>query len=258
MNNFNDDIKNKSKYSKKQNNIINPKLLKLLQKEETGFKNISLWKHRNKKWVCNFIENGKEQIYRFEKFLDAYTYMYQKFYYKNKFMYSVLKNEDTELRYAGIAFDDIVNGDGIGAVFFTQYCPHHCTKCQNPQTWSKDGGMKFTQNIFDNLMKYYNTVPFANRLTLSGGDPLSNLNITNFISAEFKRQYPNKQLWIYTGYKFEELNDTKYYPILELSDVIVDGMFKFEKRDITLRYRGSSNQRIFVKQENGEWIDATT
>ena len=114
------------------------------------------------------------------------------------------------------------------------------------------------ENIFDDLMKYYNTVPFANRLTLPGGDPLSNLNITNFISAEFKRQYPNKQLWIYTGYKFEELNDTKYYPILELSDVIVDGMFKFEKRDITLRYRGSSNQRIFVKQENGEWIDATT
>ena len=107
-------------------------------------------------------------------------------------------------RYAGVAFDDVVNGEGLGAVFFTQYCPHHCEQCHNPETWSKSGGKEFTQDVVDNLMNYYNTVPFANRLTFSGGEPLSEFSsgIVLEILRKFKDKYPHKKVWLYTGCTF--------------------------------------------------------
>ena len=76
-------------------------------------------------------------------------------------------------RYAGIEYDDVANGIGLGAVFFTQGCPHQCPECQNPQTWSRDGGEQFTDGVLDQLLQYYFDIPYASRLTLSGGDPLA-------------------------------------------------------------------------------------
>lgn len=152
-----------------------------------------------------------------------------------------------ELRYAGIEFDDVANGEGLGAVFFTQYCPHHCPHCQNPQTWSKDGGMKFSSSVLDNLLIYYDEVPFATRLTLSGGDPIANINLTSLIVTTFKNKYPSKKIWLYTGYLFEKI---KNIPIVKMCDVIVDGKFEIDKRDITLQFRGSTNQRIINVKES--------
>ena len=93
------------------------------------------------------------------------------------------------MRYAGIAYDDVVNGEGLGAVFFAQYCPHHCKQCHNPSTWSKSGGKELTTDVVDSLMQYYNIVPFANRLTVSGGEPLAeiNLKMTKYIVNRFKQ-----------------------------------------------------------------------
>lgn len=151
-------------------------------------------------------------------------------------------------RYAGIEYDDVANGIGLGAVFFTQGCPHHCPECQNPQTWSKDGGMKFTDAIFEQLIQYFYDIPYASRLTLSGGDPLANPELTYFIVLKFKQYFPEKAIWLYTGYKFEDI----YRPerkdliskIIRLCDVIVDGEFEIDKRDVSLQFMGSSNQRI--------------
>ncbi len=151
-------------------------------------------------------------------------------------------------RYAGIEYDDVANGIGLGAVFFTQGCPHHCPECQNPQTWSKDGGMKFTDAVFEQLIQYFYDIPYASRLTLSGGDPLANSELTYFIVLKFKQYFPEKAIWLYTGYKFEDI----YHPerkdliskIIRLCDVVVDGEFEIDKRDVSLQFMGSSNQRI--------------
>lgn len=168
-------------------------------------------------------------------------------------------------RYAGITFDDVVNGEGLGAVFFTQYCPHHCEQCHNPETWSKSGGEEFTQDVVDNLMNYYNTVPFANRLTFSGGEPLSEFSsgIVLEILRKFKDKYPHKKVWLYTGCTFDnllrliignvkiedkELNNA--IEIAKLCDIIVDGKYKHELRDVSLPWQGSSNQRVIDVQES--------
>lgn len=168
-------------------------------------------------------------------------------------------------RYAGVAFDDVVNGEGLGAVFFTQYCPHHCEQCHNPETWSKNGGKEFTQDVVDSIMNYYDTVPFANRLTFSGGEPLSDFSvgIVLDIIRRFKSKYPDKKVWLYTGttfdyallsinrnVKIEDDDLNKAIEIIKLCDIIVDGKYKHELRDVSLPWQGSSNQRVIDVQKS--------
>lgn len=156
-------------------------------------------------------------------------------------------------RYAGIEYDDVANGTGLGAVFFTQGCPHHCPECQNPQTWSMDGGMKFTDAVFEQLIQYFYDIPYASRLTLSGGDPLVNPELVYFIIFKFKQLFPEKSVWLYTGYKFEDVYKVEskdlINKIIRLCDIVIDGKFDISKRDITLQFRGSSNQRIIDIKE---------
>lgn len=167
---------------------------------------------------------------------------------------SLTKNvvpEDIVLEYAGIEFDDVANGSGLGAVFFTQYCPHHCKGCQNPQTWNRNGGLKFTQSVLDELFDFYEQTPFATRLTISGGEPFENISLVNRIVSKFKNLYPTKKVWIYTGYLFEDLmKDVKNLPLITMADYIVDGKFEINNRDVTLLFRGSSNQRIIDVQKS--------
>lgn len=161
-------------------------------------------------------------------------------------------------RYAGIEYDDVANGIGLGAVFFTQGCPHHCPECQNPQTWSMDGGMKFTDAVFDQLMQYFYEIPYASRLTISGGDPLVSPELVYYIILKFKTLFPQKVVWLYTGYQFENFafntpitkREQLIQKIIRLCDVIVDGEFKADKRDITLQFMGSANQRIIDVQKS--------
>lgn len=155
-------------------------------------------------------------------------------------------------RYAGIEYDDIANGEGLGAVLFTQFCPHHCPECHNPQTWSGDGGIPFTEDVMNRLLRYYHDVPYASRLTLSGGDPISSPDLTLYVISAFREKYPEKIVWLYTGWTFEEIefnfpvpdDNAMIQKILSMCDVVVDGRFKIEERDVTLQFVGSRNQRI--------------
>lgn len=151
---------------------------------------------------------------------------------------------DKQFRYAGIDKFDLNNGIGVGVTLFTQYCSHHCKGCHNPSTWAIDGGKEFDTEVYDELFSLLGNDNIK-RLTLSGGDPLDNLSFSTYISAEFKNLYPQKSLWIYTGYRLDDIySDTKYREILSLCDVLVDGEFQQDKKDLSLRFRGSSNQRI--------------
>ena len=151
-------------------------------------------------------------------------------------------------RYAGIEYYDAVNGDGLGAVIFLQGCPHHCKGCHNPQTWDPNGGIKFDESVLDEMFKFFATVAYAYRLTISGGDPIANPEFTYYIASRFKQRFPHKELWLYTGYDYEYV--ARVFPyIVEICDFIVDGKFELDKRDITLQFRGSSNQRIIDVQK---------
>lgn len=176
------------------------------------------------------------------------------------------KIKNGEIKYAGIIFDDVANGDGVGAVFFTQGCPHQCKGCHNPNTWDENGGMFLENNELNYLFKYFEDVPFASRLTISGGDPLSkhNLDLTEYIIKEFKKRFPNKKIWLYTGYNYDDIlmdytvteeyhrNTKQRFNIVKNCDFIVDRKFKINKRDVSLKFRGSSNQRIIDIQKSLE------
>lgn len=152
---------------------------------------------------------------------------------------------NSSMRFAQIVQDDISNGDGLGEVLFMQYCSHRCKGCHNPSTWDRDGGYVFSEKYMKILMDYFRENPIASRLTLSGGDPLDNLDEALYVASEFKREFPDKKLWIYTGYLFEYLMDNpQYREILKLCDILVDGEFHLDERDTTLYCKGSRNQRI--------------
>jgi len=147
--------------------------------------------------------------------------------------------------YAGIDVYDINNGKGFGITLFIQGCPHRCKGCHNPQTWDFNGGRSIAKDkVFDLILSLANNDNIV-RLTLSGGEPFANIPICAQIAGAFKMQNPNKSVWVYSGYTYEELCelDGANY-LLDECDVLVDGPYVHEKRDLSLAFRGSSNQRI--------------
>lgn len=152
------------------------------------------------------------------------------------------------MRYLKIENVDIGNGLDVGSVLWVSGCSHHCPQCHNPQTWDKNVGEEFTEEVLDNLLDKLKR-PYIKRLTLSGGDPLFLGNrdeITNVV-RKVKKNFPNIKIWCYTGYLWEEVKDL---PCMDFIDVLVDGEFKVELRDITLPFCGSSNQRIINVKES--------
>ena len=152
------------------------------------------------------------------------------------------------MKYLKISNFDTANGLGIGNVLWVSGCSHHCPQCHNPQTWDKNAGEEFTEEVLDNLLDKLKR-PYIKRLTLSGGDPLFLGNrdeITNVV-RKVKKNFPNIKIWCYTGYLWEEVKDL---PCMDFIDVLVDGEFKVELKDITLPFCGSSNQRIINVKES--------
>lgn len=136
----------------------------------------------------------------------------------------------------------MLNGDGLRVVLWVAGCEHHCPGCHNPITWDVDGGLPFDeaakQEIFAELDKDY-----VSGLTLSGGDPLHLQNrkdVTQLVK-EVRTKYPNKTIWIYTGYLWGLVKDLE---LIRYIDVLVDGRFDIEKKSLDLHWVGSSNQRI--------------
>ena len=152
------------------------------------------------------------------------------------------------MKYLKISNFDTANGLGIGNVLWVSGCSHHCQQCHNPQTWDKNAGEEFTEEVLDNLLDKLKR-PFIKRLTLSGGDPLFLGNrdeITNVV-RKVKKNFPNIKIWCYTGYLWEEVKDL---PCMDYIDVLVDGEFKIDLKDITLPFCGSSNQRVIDVQKS--------
>ncbi len=146
------------------------------------------------------------------------------------------------MRYHNITKDDMLNGEGLRVVLWVSGCEHCCKGCQNPVTWDPDGGLLFDEKakaeVFDQLDKSY-----ISGITFSGGDPLfgtNRLDVRN-LAIEIKEKYPNKTIWLYTGYLWEQICEL---PIMKYLDVVIDGEFVEEKKDVKLLWKGSSNQRV--------------
>lgn len=146
------------------------------------------------------------------------------------------------MNYHNITKDDMLNGDGLRVVLWVAGCNHACEGCHNPITWDVNGGLPFDdaakEEIFAELRKNY-----VSGLTLSGGDPLHPQNraeITALVE-QVRAQFPDKTIWLYTGYRWEQIADL---PVVPMLDVVVDGRFVQALHDNKLHWKGSSNQRV--------------
>ena len=150
------------------------------------------------------------------------------------------------IRYAQIRRMDISNGEGIGVSLFTQGCPFHCKNCFNKETWDYDKGKEWTrkaENIFLNLIK----PKYITRISFLGGEPLYYKNLDKIVDlcTKIKNTYPDKKIWLYSGYKFEDIiSDISRKNILQYIDILVDGQFIDKLKDLNLKFKGSKNQRV--------------
>lgn len=158
------------------------------------------------------------------------------------------------MRYAKIKYNDIANTPGICVSVYLQGCAKHCKGCHNPETWDFDGGYEFTADTMQEILNALTANGVNRSLAILGGEPLHprNLELTNFIITQVKSQLPKTKIYIWTGYKYEELlqrTDEFTKTILEYTNTLIDGEFILEQRDITLKMRGSANQRIINLKE---------
>ncbi|WP_194437161.1 anaerobic ribonucleoside-triphosphate reductase-activating protein [Vibrio fluminensis] len=141
---------------------------------------------------------------------------------------------------------DVVNGPGTRVTLFVSGCEHKCRGCYNKTTWRVDSGHLFTQQLEDQIIADLNDTRIKRKgLSLSGGDPLHPANVADVLRLvkRVRAECPNKDIWLWTGYMLSELSEAQK-EIVELIDVMVDGKFEQEKRDLNLEWRGSSNQVI--------------
>lgn len=152
------------------------------------------------------------------------------------------------MKYHNITHDDMLNGSGLRVVLWVSGCEHKCNGCHNPITWNPNDGLEFDFNARNEI---YNALKnnYISGITFSGGDPLHRNNILTVakFTKEIKEKYPIKNIWLYTGFLWEEIKDL---PFMKYIDVLVDGKFDLEKEDVTLTYCGSSNQRLINVKES--------
>ena len=149
------------------------------------------------------------------------------------------------MNYESITTCDVCNGEGIGVVLWVSGCDIQCPGCHNKETWDPSSGKKFTSEAFNKIIEQLNR-PEITRFTLSGGHPLMPCNraAVKTILKNIRNIFGNtKKIWLYTGYDYERL-DVESKEICNMCDVIVDGPYIEELRDVSLPFRGSSNQKI--------------
>ena len=162
------------------------------------------------------------------------------------------------MNYAKIRKLDVTNGEGIGVSLFVQGCQFHCKNCFNKVTWDFDYGKKFTKDTLNTIISLLND-EHIKRFSILGGEPLAEKNMYDVLQTiiEIRKNVTDIIIWVYTGYTFEELKQLKYgKEILDNVDTIVDGRYIDELRDLTLEFRGSSNQNIW-KKINNVWVNTT-
>ena len=148
-------------------------------------------------------------------------------------------------------------------VLFVSGCTHHCKGCFQPQTWDFNYGDEWTKETEDEFLDACEP-SYIEGVTFLGGEPMEEVNQKSLypLARRFKERFPHKTIWCYTGYTLEKdllSSDGKAHfentdEFLDLIDILVDGEFILEKKDIMLQFRGSSNQRILEKDETGNWI----
>ena len=171
------------------------------------------------------------------------------------------------MRFASMRNLDISNGEGVGVSLFVQGCDRHCFNCFNSETWDFNGGKEWTEETKNKFIKLIDR-PYINRISVLGGEPLAEQNLDEVLSLikEIRISFPEKSIWLYTGYDFDLLNskynEYKYtrfaanadewltrWEIISNVNVLVDGEYIDEQKDLTLKWRGSKNQRVIdVKQ----------
>lgn len=171
------------------------------------------------------------------------------------------------MRYASIRNLDISNGEGVGVSLFVQGCPFHCFGCFNSDTWDFNGGKEWTEEAKNKFMKLIDR-PYIKRISFLGGECLAEQNLDEILSLiqEIRNSFPNKTIWLYTGYKFEQIKDAfieskkwlqaswkhsaiTRWEIISNVDVLVDGEYIDEQKDLTLKWKGSKNQNVIdIKQ----------
>ena len=182
------------------------------------------------------------------------------------------------MNYHNITYPDQNNGDGLRVVLWLSGCSHHCKGCQNPQTWDTNSGVPFDESAKEEIFKELNK-DYISGITLSGGDPLNEANLDGVLGLvnQIRLLFPQKTIWLYTGYRVRGIQeglfvltpnvitdkisdhkeiinrvneDVKRSDIIKKCDVLIDGRYIEEKRDITLKWRGSSNQRVINVQKS--------
>lgn len=153
------------------------------------------------------------------------------------------------MRYNVIRKMDISNGPGVRVSIFMQGCGFHCKNCFNSETWDFNGGQEFTDNTINEVLDLCGQSHIKG-LSILGGEPLhpNNIEGTTALAKAFKERYPDKNLWVWSGFKFDESLQGK--DVLNYIDVLVDGQYKDELHDFTLKWRGSSNQRVIDVQKS--------
>lgn len=162
------------------------------------------------------------------------------------------------MNYADIKQYDVANGPGVRVSLFVSGCTHHCKECFNPETWDFAYGKPFTKETIQKILKYMEP-DYIKGLTLLGGEPFEHVNQQGLLPLvkAVRKTYPKKNIWCFTGYDFEkdilgrmvtEWEETK--KLLSYIDVLVDGEFMIDQKDLGLVFKGSANQRTILVQES--------
>ena len=155
------------------------------------------------------------------------------------------------MRYSGIIKNDVAAGENICVTLFTQGCPHRCSGCHNPETWSYDGGFEFTERTEQEIIEAISANGLQRNFAIMGGEPLCPQNYVQVakLVRNIRLIYPDIRICVWTGYLYEDLlkisqSDPWIDMLLDCIDILIDGPYIAAQRDITLPMRGSANQRI--------------
>lgn len=156
------------------------------------------------------------------------------------------------MKYKSITYPDVNNGLGCRVSLWISGCTHKCEGCHNQSLWDFNNGKEFVGDIKERLFSIL-SLPYIKGLTLTGGDPLLSFDDVFSLCKEVKKQFPSKDIWLYTGFTMDYISNNEMSSILQYIDVLVDGKYVSKLRDISLAFRGSTNQHIWMKNENGEF-----
>ena len=150
------------------------------------------------------------------------------------------------MKYLDIKTSDINNGEGLRVSLWVSGCEFRCKGCHNPQSWNKGNGKEFTSDTYSYLVNAL-TTGIKRGLTIIGGEPLTDYNYPEVLSLikRLKEVIPDLNIWVYTGYYYDELIEENKTEIFDYIDVLVDGRYDEELKDKSLKWRGSSNQNIW-------------